>query len=508
LKVSVIDLGFNSVKLVNYEVSADNFFKPYEQEGIKVKLGEGLSKTGNLNKEAIQRTIDGLKLFRDIINLRSIKHVLPVATSAVREARNKLDFLKEVYEETGFQFKVLSEREEALCSYTGALRSTCFPTALFFDLGGGSLEMIYTENFRIKKLRSLPLGALRLSQAYGRKEGTFSDKNYEKMERHVLKVLPDRKELDMSPDTTLVGVGGTLRAMARYDQEIKEYQLGKIHNYRMAIESIDSINKRLCRMTADEMSKIDAIGNGRIETVTAGSCVIKSIMEKFRFGKIVVSAQGLREGILAIFLENSKGFHAGDVNQDAIQNFVKFSCEPEVFPEHTESLVKSLISNELINERERVILTHAIRKVSQVQPVTNLHNLFYMLIDEDNAYLSHREQIVMALSIIRTRKIKTADWLFARYGPILKPQNRKSIQKLASCIVLSDIFEKVKAKVKFDASGKKFEMKITSKSAIPKRLLENAIKDFETAFDISVAYSLSNDSRKTNSQLIKINERK
>jgi exopolyphosphatase/guanosine-5'-triphosphate,3'-diphosphate pyrophosphatase len=261
-------------------------------------------------------------------------------------------------------------------------------------------------------------------------------------------------------------------------------------------------------MTSDEMGKIDAIGNGRVETITAGSCVIKALMEKFRFGKIVVSAQGLREGTLSIFLENSKGFYSGDITQETIQNFVKFSCEPEVLPEHTETLVKSLISKELINERERVILTHAIRKVSQVQPVANLHNLFYMLIDEDNAYLSHREQIVMALSIIRTKKIKTADWLFARYGTILKPQNRKSIQKIATCIVLSDIFEKVRAKVKFETSGKKFEMKIMSKSTFPKRLLENAIKDFETAFDISVVSSVTNDPRKSNSELVKINERK
>jgi exopolyphosphatase/guanosine-5'-triphosphate,3'-diphosphate pyrophosphatase len=494
----VIDLGFNSVKLVNYDVKPDNSFKPYEQEGIKVKLGEGLDKAGYLDKEAIQRTTNALKLFRDIINLRSIKHVLPIATSAVREAHNKIDFLMEIYHETGLQFKVLSEREEALYSYAGALKSTCFPTTLFFDLGGGSLEMVYTENFKIRKLLSLPLGALRLSQTYGEKDGTFTNKDYDKMERRILDVLPDRKELDMSPDTTLVGVGGTLRAIARYDQEIKEYALNKVHNYRIDYESVDSINKVFCKMTSDEMTKIDAVGNGRAETITAGSCVIKNLMEKFRFGKIIVSAQGLREGTLSIFLENAKAFHAGSINQNLIQNFVRSTCEPDTVPEYAETLVRSLISSELIKERERIIFVHAIKKMTEIQTVTNLHNLFYMIVDEDNALLSHREQLVLALSVVRTRKTKTADWLFMRYKSILKPQNRKSVDRIAACIVLADIFERTRAKVRFTLhNGKKIEIRVTpGKSTFPQILLENAIKNFESAFDISVDCSLSGDSEK------------
>jgi len=142
MKVSVIDLGFNSVKLVNYDVRKDDTFRPYQQEGVTVKLGEELHRTGYLGKEPIGRTIKALRMFRDIINFDSIRHVLPVATSAVREAGNREDFLKQVYRETGFKFRMLSGKEEGLYSYIGALRATCLPTALFFDLGGGSLELV------------------------------------------------------------------------------------------------------------------------------------------------------------------------------------------------------------------------------------------------------------------------------------------------------------------------------------------------------------------------------
>jgi exopolyphosphatase/guanosine-5'-triphosphate,3'-diphosphate pyrophosphatase len=502
--VSVVDLGFNSVKLVNYEIKSNNSFKAYEQEGIKVKLGEGLNKTGFLKREAINRTIDALKLFRDVIEFQSIKHVLPIATSAVREAANRMDFLLEAYQETSFRFKVMSEKEEALYSYAGALKTTCFPNALFFDLGGGSLEIVYTENFRIKKLTSLPLGALRLTQSFGKKDGSFTNKNYAKMERHIMKVLPDRKYLDLHPDTTLVGVGGTLRAMARYDQQIRKYALNKIHNYRMDYESVESVTNRFLDMNVEEIAEIEGIGTSRAETITAGSAVIKTLMQKFRLGKIVVSAQGLREGTLSLFLENPKAYYSGSFSQERIQNSVRFSSEPEALPHYTETLVKPLVSMDLMNEREEVILTHAIKQVSEIPSITNLNNLFYMLIDEDSAQLSHREQLILALSIIHMKKAKTADALFARYKSILKPQNKKSMEKVASCITLSSILEGTKSKVKIIKSAKKVGMKIlTAKSPFPRMLLDNAFRDFAAAFNLSVDYSISHDS-KTSSQVIRV----
>jgi exopolyphosphatase / guanosine-5'-triphosphate,3'-diphosphate pyrophosphatase len=118
-----------------------------------------------------------LKLFRDIINFQCIKYVLSIATSAVREAKNQNDFLDEVLQKTGFRFRVLSGRGEALYSYLGALQSTCIPSTLFFDLGGGSLELVYTENFKIKKFISFPLGALRLTQFFSGSGGGYVKKD-------------------------------------------------------------------------------------------------------------------------------------------------------------------------------------------------------------------------------------------------------------------------------------------------------------------------------------------
>ena len=105
MKVSVIDLGFNSAKLVNYYVDHNSSYKAYHQEGAKVRLGQDLAQTWSSCSRTDERTIDILRLFRDIVDFQSIKHVVPVATSAVREATNGTEFLEQVFQETGFRFK-------------------------------------------------------------------------------------------------------------------------------------------------------------------------------------------------------------------------------------------------------------------------------------------------------------------------------------------------------------------------------------------------------------------
>ena len=490
MKAAVIDLGFNSAKLVTYDVNRNNnSFKAYEQEGTKIRLGQDLHQSGILGREPIQRAIHTLKLFRDIINFQCIKCVLAIATSAVRECNNQDDFLHKVFQETGFRFRVLSGKEEALYSYLGALQSTCLPTALFFDLGGGSLELVYTENFKIKKLISLPLGALRLTQIYCNTGGKYSKKNYSRMEEYIAKQLPDRKGLDISPDTTLVGVGGTLRTMARYDQEMKKYPFDKIHNYRIDLEHVQSINSTFHKMSSYELTKIDAVGINRAETITAGSCIIKVLMQRLEFENILVSAKGLREGVLSAFLQ-SKGCHS----QTQIEGYVKHCCKPERIPGYTYALVKPLYSLGIMKARECEILAHAIMQVSIMPPTTNLHSMFYMIIDEDNAHLSHREQMILAISIVRTKKAKMTNWLFARYRSIMQPQNRKSVEKIAACLSLSEILERTKLKVRYVKCSQK-EIILTfiqSKynNALPIILIEGALKNFKEAFDIPVNYSI------------------
>lgn len=498
MKVSVLDLGFNSAKLVNYHVNYDGSYRAYQQESMKVKLGLDLAKTGAIANGSLNRTIDALRLFRDIVGFQSIKHVIPVATSAVREAVNKTEFVEQVFHETGFRFRILSGKEEALYSYLGALHATCLPTGLFFDLGGGSLELVYSENFRIKNSLSLPLGGLRLSQTFSDSDGTFSRKNYSKMEENVSEVLPDRKELDMSFNVALVGVGGTLRAIARYDQEILSYPLDKIHGYQMDFERVNLISGIFRKMKLSEITMIDNVGNSRADTITAGSLVIKQLMERLEFDGVTVSTHGLREGVLSAYLQSLKKYNTSSLQQlDQKNENQAECCKPRIIPECTRSFINPLLSSGLLKKKENEILTHALKQVKNLPRLTNLNNLFCAIMDEDKAGLNHREQLVLALSIIHAKKSKIASWLFTKYHSIVQPQDKKSIQKIAAILSLAEILEQAKIRTKFIyySQTELLLILIPSRNILPTRLIENHLKKLQDAFELTMSHTISSTPR-------------
>lgn len=439
-------------------------------------------------------------MFRDIIQSQPTKSVLPIATSAVREARNREVFLEDVYKETGFRFKVLSEKEEALYSYVGAIKSLQIPNAFFFDIGGGSLEIVHAEEFKIRKVISLPLGALRLTQQFNGRNDRFTEKNYKSMKRFVSSLLPEKKEMRFSKSTRLVGVGGVLRALARYDQKISKYPLDKMHNYKMNSRSVKSITKQLSKMTYDDIAKVSVVGSSRAETIVAGSCVIDLIMERYGFDNVTLSNHGVREGALCIFLENQKAYHSRNITAEQIRQTIGSKVSLQVFP-HTRSFVDSLASSKLLTKREVEILSFAEKKISEKLSFNNPQTLFYSMMDED-MFLSHENQLVMALALVHTRHVKTSDWLFSRYKPILSQQDKVTIRKISSLITLLRVLERAKSRIelKHYADGI-MELHVVQAKPIPKLLIRNALNKFENAFDTHVICMLRDSQGMQNSVL-------
>lgn len=499
-KISVIDLGSNSVKLVNFRINQDNSYQAYQQEAITVKLAEGLMQTDNLKEEPIRRTIEALKLFREIIGTQSIRHVLPVATSAVRDAANRTEFLDRIYFETGFRFRTLSEEEEALYSYAGTTRSLRIPTALFFDLGGGSLEMVYAEQYRIKKIISLPLGALRLTQTFADESGRISGKNYEKMKSHIHRYLPEKQTLKIDSSCVLVGVGGTLRSIAKYNQEITKYPLNKIHNYKMSRKSVHAINERFSTLKPTKIAKITSISSNRADTIVAGACLIDMLMQNLGFNEVIVSAQGLREGTILMSLEHPKEFVAGKINQQHVEASVGFSCEPDTIPPHLEDIVRFLISYEYMNEQERLMLAFALRQVSHSLTFQNLVNFAYYGMDVDSS-LSHRQQLISILAIIYAKKKKTMDKVFDRFSSILQESDKRSIKKIASLVSFSEILEKSNAVIKLRASDNNtIKIKVyPQKTTFPTLLFKEECVKLSNAFNARIENFIDNSKFKSQS---------
>jgi exopolyphosphatase / guanosine-5'-triphosphate,3'-diphosphate pyrophosphatase len=505
MKLSVIDLGYNSIKLVCYKVNSDGTFRAYNRRSIKTRIGRGLTESGYLNEVASRDTIESLRLFRDILVTDDVKHVLAVATSAVREAKNRYKFISDIYEKTRFSFKILSHKEESYYSWCGAVHSTCISEALFFDLGGGSLEIVHSQDYKIKTHLSLPLGALRMTRMLNQKNGDlgkkYGRKHLMKLEQHILESLPNRKHFAFSPDVTLVGVGGTLRTIAQYDQDITNYPLDKINNYKMKIEHIEEITEKLSGMSIAKITEIVSIGSSRADTIVPGCHVICSLMRKLEYDSVLVSTVGLREGLVLSFI-NDQGYISSNNIQPSMRSqleyIVKTGCRRTPPPSRYHTFLETLLSAGLLKEREHQILIEALQRIRQFHSLTDTNSLFYALIDEEYKNLSHGELLVLSLSIIYSKKQKASNRLFAKYKSILHtPQNKRSIEKISSCLTFITVIEKSHAginSVAYDGNIFRIDLRCSDLFKFPRFMFEEAKKSLTSSLGISVEYTIYSDS--------------
>lgn len=475
LKVSVIDIGFNSIKMVNYEVGRRKLIRVCGEFGIKTRLGEGLVKRRTFAPAAVKRTVDALEICREIIRAESIRHAITVGTSPFREAENRDEFLRLIFQKTGFRIRVLSSGEEALYSLFGAMLSTGRKTSLFFDLGGGSLEIVYLKNFRIRRLLSLPLGSLRLTELYAGRDGNFTEKNYSRMEKHITESLPDRNELGLSADAALVGVGGTVRALARYDQEKSGYPFDKIHNFTVRSSSIEKAKHRFSRTPVKKLQNIQSFGEGRASTVTAGSAVVAILMKKLGLKELVVSTHGLRDGILTSFISGHL-YHDKDADLVAsIERHLKSAQEAPTLRK-SDQMIRAFEDNGAINSSESLILTHLVRNGIDREPASSPEFLFYKLMGED-CTLSPGHQLVLALSAVRCRNARASDRLLVRYGKLLSEEERGSISKIASCQKFIDLIEKGCSAVNIKADRCAINIRVYPGVRFPEKLFKRTARN-------------------------------
>lgn len=433
-KISVIDLGYNSLKMVSYEVRYDGTYRAYNQMSEITRIGEGMKEHGVLGEQSIERTLNALKIFSEVNRIEKIHTVVAVATSAVRDARNGDDFISRAKSSAGISFRVLSPEEEALFSYIGCAGATDFPDTLFFDLGGGSLEMVYAEDSKVQKVVSLPLGALRMSDIYGVRDKSYSKSDYEKLKAEIRAVIPGRKELGLGSNAILVGVGGTLRAIARIDQGNRSYPLYKMHNYNMSRASVSEIHKMLISSDRNRIQKLGSLSKGRAGSIATGSLVISMLMEILGFRDVTVSSHSLRDGVITEYLRDPKSYTRNGYSVEMANQ----TLSTMRLSSSRQQMIQELHRFGILDGRERRILEVTMGNFMDIYFSTRPEAMFYSVMSQD-CILTHQEQLAAAVSLVRAKSQRTSRWFQDRFSQLLEGFSRKSINRMGAVIHLTEL---------------------------------------------------------------------
>ena len=287
--IAIVDVGSNSVRLVAYEglTRAPN---PIFNDKVLCGLGRGVATTGRLNEEGVERAIKALQRFRVLCANMRVREIRVVATAAARDAANGPDFLRAAEKAIGAPIELLSGQRESQLAALGVVSGFHKPDGMVGDLGGGSLELADVKGSKIGKMASLPLGGLALMDV--------SDRSPKKAQKIVRAALKQVKGLEKLKGRTFYAVGGTWRSLAKLHMVQRNYPLNVMHGYVIPARDAADFAHLVERVNADALVAIETVSAGRRPLLAYGAAVLEEIIRIAQPSEIVVSALGLREGLL------------------------------------------------------------------------------------------------------------------------------------------------------------------------------------------------------------------
>ncbi len=298
MRYAVFDLGSNSIKLLIAERSEKEWLV-LEEKSCSTRLAENLFESGELKREAIERTLTVLRELRIRAEKWKVQKLAAVATSAVRDSKNRKKFLKEVEKILGFRVTLLSGNEEAETIFKGLSTDLVWnqKKLIVLDVGGGSSEWIAGKNSKIENRISLPLGCVRLRERF------ITSYPVKKIEMAKLMCgLRDQLQPALSSfqlgKGMLIGTGGTISTLAAIELGLATFQREKIDHHVITRMEIESCIQNFRKLSLDQLKQIPGLSPQRADLIIPGIAVISATMEILKASQIVVSLRGLRYGIL------------------------------------------------------------------------------------------------------------------------------------------------------------------------------------------------------------------
>src|SRR5215213_8049386 len=284
-----IDLGTNNCRLLIARPN-EGGFTVIDAFSRIVRLGEGLSLTGALSQDAMDRAVAALSICADKLRRRNVSLSRSVATEACRRAANGPEFAERVRDETGIALDIIEPQEEARLAVLGChkLLEPGDGPALIFDIGGGSTELVLVDQEegtpRIRSWWSAPWGVVSLTESEGREalEGADRIKAYKRKREGI----------------RLLGTSGTVTTLASVHLALPSYDRRAVDGLHVPIEAMQKISGMIAAMDYEERSNLPCIGNERADLVVAGCAILEAIIEIWPAKNLGVADRGIREGIL------------------------------------------------------------------------------------------------------------------------------------------------------------------------------------------------------------------
>ena len=290
MRVAVIDCGTNSVRLL---VTGDGVTDVERSLDI-TRLGEGVDGAGRLGGDPMRRTVDAIARFARRATALGAQRLEIAATSAVRDAANRDEFLRAVTDATGVAPVVLSGNDEARAGFDGARSDLDGGPFVVVDVGGGSTEFIRGAD-GAERWISVQLGSVRHTERHIANDPPRDDE-IASLRKDARTTVDDALAAIGAQPAQLVGLAGTFTTVAAVALDLDGYDRGAIHHAVLARADVADVRARLCAMTNEQRRALPAMPRGREDVVVAGVVILEEIMDAFRAPTVLVSERDILDG--------------------------------------------------------------------------------------------------------------------------------------------------------------------------------------------------------------------
>lgn len=385
---AVIDIGSNSVRLVIFDGPKRAPF-PICNEKALCGLGRDLKPGGTLNAEAVTEAMATLRRFKLILDAYSNPPVYAIATSAVREASNGAEFVDAV-QSLGFEVNIIAGEEEAELAAFGVLSVEPDAEGLVGDMGGGSLELVAVKDGQMNGSVSMMIGPLSLMR-----EGMSDLKSAQKV---IDTNYAKTKLIKQNTFKTIYTVGGAWRTLARIHMNLRQYPLSVLHHYELSSQSMIETCDLVARQSRRSLEEIPGISRKRIDTLPIAALALKSLLINVKAERVVVSAGGVREGLML------RDLPVEERSLDPLQAAAKFYGERyspnDKFGPAVLKIIDPLFSDITIECRRMIpIVTRLTDIAAYAHPDLRGRQAFDTALSAPFVNLSHEDRVWIALAL-------------------------------------------------------------------------------------------------------------
>lgn len=293
--LSAIDIGSNGIRMIVGELK-DNHLQVQRKLRAPIRLGKDVFKNGQISEESIQKAEEAFGQFRDLNRQLGIKLCRAVATSAVREARNRDEFVSRIYRHSKIRIETIDGIEEARLIHSAVQREVDLSKKriLLIDIGGGSVEVSFSENGMMSATQSFPMGTVRMLQALSQRKldekglkvlmGEFLSPLTSYLESHIGHAAPE----------WAVGTGGNLECMGKLKIELLRRSPGTL----VSLPELVEISARLSKLSIKDRIEKLKLRPDRADVILPAILLVKTVLRQAGTGKILIPGVGLRDGLL------------------------------------------------------------------------------------------------------------------------------------------------------------------------------------------------------------------